>query len=344
MRQDFLARRGRRAVAAALALSMPLFACARIGPPAPVVVGQASVPDEAALALPGAAAPAEITVRRGQSLYGVARAYGVSPGALIAANHLLPPYHVEAGWTLVVPRRGMPARSAALAAVVPPPRRPMPQMAALRRPPRPMPRPMPVRAAAPARTAPSAAPLPPEKPDLAAVPLAHPPPKTAAAPPKTAAAPPPQMAALAVPKPAAAPSPGGFLWPLRGRILAGYGTGPDGTHNDGINIAAPRGAPVQATAPGVVVYAGNELRGYGNLILLKHAGGWISAYAHCDVILVKRGQHVGRGQIIARVGSTGNVGSPQLHFELRRGDKPVDPRTLLAPLSTAERRADNRSG
>ncbi|HVH77662.1 MAG TPA: M23 family metallopeptidase [Stellaceae bacterium] len=338
MRQDFLARRGRRAAAAALALSMPLFACARIGPPAPVVVGQAPAPEEVALAPAGAAAPAEITVRRGQSLYGVARAYHVSPGALIAANHLHPPYHVEAGWTLVVPQRGMPAPPAAPAAVAAlPPSRPMPQMAALHRPPPPMPRPMPARAAAPAPAAPPAALLPPEKPDLAAAPPARPPLKTAAAPP-------PQMAALAVPKPAAAPSPGGFLWPLRGHILAGYGTGPDGTHNDGINIGAPRGAPVQATAPGVVVYAGNELRGYGNLILVKHAGGWISAYAHCDVILVKRGQHVGRGQIIARVGSTGNVGPPQLHFELRRGDKPVDPRTLLAPLSTAERRADNPSG
>jgi murein DD-endopeptidase MepM/ murein hydrolase activator NlpD len=135
-----------------------------------------------------------------------------------------------------------------------------------------------------------------------------------------------------------------FSWPVRGHILEGYGTGPDGTHNDGINIAAPRGAPVQATAAGVVVYAGNELRGYGNLILVKHAQGWISAYAHCDLILVRRGQHVRQGQIIARVGATGNVSAPQLHFELRRGDKPVDPLTLLAPLSTAGRRAGDPAG
>src|SRR5579863_8271218 len=255
MRQDFLARRGGRAAAVALALSVPLFACARIGPPAPVVVGQAPAPEAAAPA--GAAAPAEITVRRGQSLYGIARAYSVSPGALIAANHLRPPYHVEAGWTLVLPQRGMPAPPA-LAAVTPPPR-PMPQVAALRRPPPPMPPPMPARAAAPAPAAPPAAPLPPEKPGLAAASRPHPAPKTTVAPA-------PQMAALAMPKSTAAPSPGGFLWPLRGHILAGYGIGPDGTHNDGINIGAPRGAPVQATAPGVVVYAGNELRGYGNLI------------------------------------------------------------------------------
>jgi phosphohistidine swiveling domain-containing protein len=106
----------------------------------------------------------------------------------------------------------------------------------------------------------------------------------------------------------------------------------------------PGWTPYFLAAAGLVVYAGNELRGYGNLILLKHAGGWISAYAHCDLILVRRGQQVRRGQIIARVGSTGNVGSPQLHFELRRGDKPVDPRAVLAPLSTAARRDESRHG
>ena len=126
-----------------------------------------------------------------------------------------------------------------------------------------------------------------------------------------------------------------FLWPVRGHVLENYGAGPDGTHNDGINIAAARGAPVQAADAGAVAYAGNELRGYGNLILIKHPNGWISAYAHCDLILVKTGQKVARGQVIARVGSTGNVSEPQLHFELRRGKHPVDPRDYLAPLPTA---------
>jgi murein DD-endopeptidase MepM/ murein hydrolase activator NlpD len=135
----------------------------------------------------------------------------------------------------------------------------------------------------------------------------------------------------------------GFLWPVRGRILATYGAGTDGTHNDGINIAAPRGAAVQAADAGVVAYTGNELRGYGNLILIKHANGWISAYAHCDLTLVKRGQKVARGQVIARVGSTGNVGEPQLHFELRRGNRAVDPREFLTPLPTAATK-DSRSG
>jgi murein DD-endopeptidase MepM/ murein hydrolase activator NlpD len=126
-----------------------------------------------------------------------------------------------------------------------------------------------------------------------------------------------------------------FPWPVRGHVIEGFGAGPDGTRNDGINIAAPRGSPVQAVDGGVVAYAGNELRGYGNLILIKSPGGWISAYAHCDMILVRRGQKVARGQVIARVGSTGNVSTPQLHFELRRGDKPVDPRAYLGSLPSA---------
>ena len=77
------------------------------------------------------------------------------------------------------------------------------------------------------------------------------------------------------------------------------------------------------------------MRGYGNLLLIKHPGGWISAYAHCDAILVKPGQKVARGQVVARVGASGNVKTPQLHFELRRGNKPVDPRAYLSPPPSA---------
>jgi murein DD-endopeptidase MepM/ murein hydrolase activator NlpD len=174
-------------------------------------------------------------------------------------------------------------------------------------------------------------PLPPaaSTPTVAAEPL-RPDVKPAAAPPASAEEPP-----AAAPPRTSAPDSGTFLWPVRGHVLAAYGSGRDGTHNDGINIAAPRGAAVEAADGGVVAYAGNELRGYGNLILVKHSNGWISAYGHCDQILVKRGDKVARGQTIARVGSTGNVAEPQLHFELRRGNRAVDPREFLAPLPTA---------
>ncbi|MGH7114527.1 MAG: peptidoglycan DD-metalloendopeptidase family protein [Stellaceae bacterium] len=162
---------------------------------------------------------------------------------------------------------------------------------------------------------------------------------TPAEPPAAAHSPSAPRAATAAAQPPAAHRGGSFLWPVRGHVLENYGTGPDGTHNDGINIAAPRGAPVQATDAGVVAYAGNDLRGYGNLVLIKHPNGWISAYAHCDLILVKTGQKVARGQVIARVGSTGNVSEPQLHFELRRGKQPVNPSDYLMPLPSAATKA-----
>jgi murein DD-endopeptidase MepM/ murein hydrolase activator NlpD len=117
----------------------------------------------------------------------------------------------------------------------------------------------------------------------------------------------------------------GFLWPVKGKVLSSYGGKSEGLQNDGINIAAPRGAPVRASEKGVVAYAGNELRGFGNLLLLKHTGGWITAYAHNDTLLVKRGDKIKKGQTIARVGSSGSVQYPQLHFELRKGKKAFDP-------------------
>lgn len=123
-----------------------------------------------------------------------------------------------------------------------------------------------------------------------------------------------------------------FLWPVNGKVISEFGGAEDGLHNDGINIAAPRGTPVRAAENGVVVYAGNELRGFGNLLLVRHADGFVSAYAHNESMLVERGATVERGQTIARVGSSGSVTSPQLHFELRRGTEAVDPREYLSDL------------
>ena len=119
--------------------------------------------------------------------------------------------------------------------------------------------------------------------------------------------------------------PAKFKWPARGALLAGFGKRPDGAHNDGINISVPAGTDVAASDAGTVAYAGGEIKAYGNLILIRHEGGWVTAYAHADQILVKRGDAVTRGQIIAKAGATGSVDQPQLHFELRQGSKPVDP-------------------
>lgn len=118
-------------------------------------------------------------------------------------------------------------------------------------------------------------------------------------------------------------------WPLTGRILSAFGPKPGGRFNDGINIAAIAGAPVRAAADGAVAYAGNGVAAFGGLILVRHAGGWLTAYAHLDALLVAKGDTVRAGQTIARAGATGEVDAPQLHFEVRRGRTPVDPARML---------------
>jgi murein DD-endopeptidase MepM/ murein hydrolase activator NlpD len=122
----------------------------------------------------------------------------------------------------------------------------------------------------------------------------------------------------------------GFRWPVRGRVIVAFGPKPNGVQNDGINLAVPEGTPIKAAEDGVVAYAGSELKGYGNLVLVRHPNGFVTAYAHASDILVKRGEIVKRGQVIAHAGQTGNVTSPQLHFEIRKGATPVDPSQYLS--------------
>ena len=116
-----------------------------------------------------------------------------------------------------------------------------------------------------------------------------------------------------------------FRWPVNGRIISTYGEKPTGMRNEGINIAVPEGTPVRAAGSGIVAYAGNELKGYGNLVLIRHDGGWVTAYAHNKELFVNRGDSVNRGDVIANAGQTGSVKSPQLHFEVRKGATAVDP-------------------
>lgn len=119
-----------------------------------------------------------------------------------------------------------------------------------------------------------------------------------------------------------------FRWPARGRIIQGFKAG----GNDGINISVPAGTSVRAAESGTVVYSGDGLKGYGNLVLIKHPNGFVTAYGNNGELDVKRGDKVARGQVIAKSGDTGNVNSPQLHFELRKGSTPVDPTSYLAGL------------
>ena len=120
-----------------------------------------------------------------------------------------------------------------------------------------------------------------------------------------------------------------FAWPVKGTVSSGFGVIGKGRKNDGINIKAPLGTDIKAADKGVVAYAGNELKGFGNLVLIKHSDGWITAYAHADKIFVSKGQSVLKGEKIATVGKTGGVDSPQLHFEVRAGKKAVNPRLYL---------------
>ncbi|MDR1693954.1 MAG: LysM peptidoglycan-binding domain-containing protein [Lactobacillaceae bacterium] len=120
-----------------------------------------------------------------------------------------------------------------------------------------------------------------------------------------------------------------FAWPVKGPIISNYGTIGKGRKNDGINIKAPLGASVNAADKGVVVYAGNELKGFGNLILIKHPDGWITAYAHNDKIFVRKGQSVRKGEKVSSVGRTGGVNAPQLHFEIHVNKKPINPMPYL---------------
>ena len=183
-------------------------------------------------------------------------------------------------------------------------------------------------AATPAKPAPAAKTAPAAKPEqVAAVEKKAVDPTTTASVPAAA----PAAAPSAAPAPAVTADAGGgpeFRWPARGRIIQGFKGGSGG--NDGINIAVPEGTAVKAAEGGVVAYAGNELKGYGNLVLIRHPNGYVTAYANNGEIDVKRGETVKRGQMIAKSGQSGNVSSPQLHFEVRKGSTPIDPTGFLA--------------
>ncbi|WP_426442976.1 peptidoglycan DD-metalloendopeptidase family protein [Bradyrhizobium genosp. P] len=140
------------------------------------------------------------------------------------------------------------------------------------------------------------------------------------------------VAAAETPAPKAAETTSGlptFRWPVRGKVITAYGSKTNGKVNDGINVAVPEGTPVKAAEDGVVAYSGNELKGYGNLVLVRHPNGYVTAYAHASELLVKRGDTIKRGQVIAKSGQSGEVSSPQLHFEIRKGSSPQDPLQFL---------------
>ncbi len=139
----------------------------------------------------------------------------------------------------------------------------------------------------------------------------------------------PQTADKPIPFPKLDQRPLNFVWPVKGRVISPFGRNPSGIHNDGINIAVRENTTVRASEAGTVVYADNGLKGFGNLILIKHKREYVTAYAHNSKMLFKRGDKIKRGQVIAYTGRSGGVKVPQLHFEIRQGSKAVNPQPLL---------------
>jgi murein DD-endopeptidase MepM/ murein hydrolase activator NlpD len=309
-------------------------------------VGQ-SVPFDRPRKAPAAAAAAQpakpipqgstIDVAPGDTVYGLARKHGVAVNELMTVNALTSP-NLKPGQKLILPAnrslaRAVPTRQPAVAAAATAPAAPAAA-------------PRSVKAAAPAPAAPvaaaaavgaAAAAAPAMKPTIinkqvAAVQPAGTTTDTPAAAAETPAAEPaPKGTQVASAGGAAAPG-AKFRWPVKGKVIASFGARTDGTHNDGVNVAVPAGTDVLAAEQGTVAYAGSELKGYGNLVLLRHDNGWVTAYAHNEEIMVKRGDKIKRGQAIAKAGKSGTVDQPQVHFELRQGQKPVDPMPYMEKM------------
>ncbi len=228
-------------------------------------------------------------VAQGETVSSIARRYDITLLDIVRINNLAEPYGVVIGQNVK-----LPSDDTAMVAMAPPLKAPAP-------------------APATKPTAPNSVPLPPptKPPVVATSPTVVPAPAPIT---------PPRVATLAE-----APR---FIWPVRGRVVAGFGDLGNGRFNDGINLAVTRGESVKVAADGVVLFA-QSMRGFGNLVLVRHAGNWLTAYAHNDVLLVSRGTAVRRGETIARAGQSGTVTSPQLHFEVRRGSKPLNPLQYL---------------
>jgi murein DD-endopeptidase MepM/ murein hydrolase activator NlpD len=257
----------------------------------------------------------------GETLFGIARKHRVSHTELASHNDISPTASLKIGQVLKVPGGASAPARAPLGRAVAKKQGGAPQVRVVKTVDIAAPEPQPAKPIRVAAVGP--APIPPENPERerrSDVVLAKADPSEQATPREER--PVQRNAALPEPEPMTGNS---FRWPVKGKIISEFGTKPNGSHNDGINVAVPQGTSVKAAENGVVAYAGSELKGYGNLILIRHANNWVSAYAHNDAILVKRGDKVRRGQIISKAGKTGSVSQPQVHFELRKGSRPVDP-------------------
>ncbi len=253
---------------------------------------------------------AQYTVRSGDSLYRIARQHGLRTAQLVAANPDVNPRRLRPGQSLVIPGAGSTAVASGSRRVT---SRSAPRVVSTarysqRKAPRKM---ASLRNDGAANAAPGIRKINPGRNEVATDRRG-------------------QRTKIAALSPASKRKAADrFRWPVSGKVISKFGPRNDGTHNDGINLSVPMGTTVKAAQNGVVVYADSELKGYGKLILLRHDNNWVTAYAHNNSLLVKRGDRIRRGQVIAKAGKTGTVDRPQLHFELRKGSKPVNPLPYL---------------
>lgn len=286
-------------------------------PARPVEMAAITPPTSAPMTDVTADTAGSYTVKPGDSIYAIARANKVSFSELQRVNNITDPKKVKPGTILKMPgaANAMTPEATRTATT---PAAPIPATATTPAPPAPQQVATLNTTATDATAAPAATPT--KLPDAKTAVTAAPAPKTE----KVATAAPTATAQVA--------DTVKLRWPAQGKIIAGFGGRPDGTHNDGINLSVPLGTDVHAAESGVVAYAGSELKGYGNLVLIRHDNGWVTAYAHNDELMVKRGDKIKRGQPIAKAGKTGTVDQPQVHFELRQGSKPVDPTPYMEQL------------
>ena len=274
--------------------------------PSPAALGSlptnSSVPTLASATPTAANGTFTHTIASGESLYTIARRYEVTTQALVQANNLASPDKIVVGQKVIIPGRAdllsTKAPATQVASATPTTVAPVPASQTL-----PQAAPNALQASAKPAATPTAAPAPAQ-----------------AAPAKVT-----QVASI----PTAEPAMSGndkFRWPVSGRVLVDFAS----SKGTGINIEANDGSAVKAAENGTVIYVGSGVEGYGNLILIRHPNGYVSAYAHLGAMSVSKGSNVNRGDTIGAVGKTGSVTKPQLHFELRKGATPVDPVPLLA--------------
>jgi murein DD-endopeptidase MepM/ murein hydrolase activator NlpD len=237
-------------------------------------------------------------VKKGETVTSIARAHGLTEAQLLQANNLPDARALKAGQSIAIPGREAPRQEVAQAA---------PQK----------------RAPAPEPQEPAVAPVPSGGTLKAPEPLK---PAPEAKPVSIKPAEPTCDAALANPLPRMGKN---FRKPVEGLIIGQFGPQRDGSVNEGVTISVPKGTAIKAAENGVVAYVGDELPGFGNLILIRHAEEYVTAYAHAEEIMVKKCDVVKRGQVVAKAGATGDASQPQLHFEIRKNAKPVDPAPLL---------------